>query len=87
MYVDYNFETQEPQNIIFDKELNCTEFFETHNLADGQMCMLKNIDNQLVLWITDFVEPDAQMRFDFGETEQEGTYEESLVGILYSNKT
>ena len=32
MYVDYNFETQEPQNIVFDKELNCTEFFETHQL-------------------------------------------------------
>ena len=88
MYVDYNFETQEPQNIIFDKELNCTEFFETHNLADGQMCMLKNVDGRLVLWISDFIEKDSgQMSFDFGKTEQEGTYEESLVGILYSNKT
>ena len=37
MYVDYNFETQEPQSIVFDKELNCTEFMETHNLSDGQM--------------------------------------------------
>ena len=88
MYVDYNFETNENSSIVFDKELDATEFFETQALADGQMCMLKNVDGRLVLWISDFVEPDSgQMSFDFGKTEQEGTYEESLVGILYSNKT
>ena len=79
MYVDYNFETQEPQSIVFDKELNCTEFMETHNLSYGQMCMLRNVDGRLVLWITDFVEDqDRQMRFDFDDT--------SLSSIVYGNK-
>ena len=89
MYVDYNFETQDNSSIVFDKELDAAEFFETQTLSDGQMCMLKNVDGRLVLWISDFVEPDSgQMSFDFTpKTEQEGTYEESLVGILYSNKT
>ena len=97
MYVDYNFETQEPQSIVFDKELNCTEFMETHNLSDGQMCMLKNVDGRLVLWITDFVERDSvqQLSFDFEqaldakmETDTLDTYlyDRSLASILYSNK-
>ena len=83
MYVDYNFETQEPQSIVFDKELNCTEFMETHKLSDGQMCMLRNVDGRLVLWITDFVEDqDRQMSFDFVE----GSDDTSLVSIVYGNK-
>jgi len=67
MYVDYNFETQENNKIVFDKELDANDFFITQELSDGQMCMLKNIDNRLVLWITDFIEQDSgQMSFEFG---------------------
>ena len=81
MYVDYNFETQEPQSIVFDKELNCTEFMETHNLSDGQMCMLRHVDGRLVLWITDFVEnQDQQLSFNFTEDDT------SLASIVYGNK-
>jgi hypothetical protein len=90
MYVDYNFECRENSSIVFDKELDCDTFFETQNLSDGQMCMLKNVDGRLVLWISDFVEPDSgQMSFDFSNPQcsQDDPYEESLVGILYRNKT
>lgn len=89
MYVDYNFETQDNSSIVFDSELDAAEFFETQGLSDGQMCMMKNVNGRLVLWVSDFVEHDSgQMSFDFtAKTEQEGTYEESLVSILYSNKT
>ena len=66
MYVDYNFETNDNSSIVFDSELDAAEFFDTQGLSDGQMCMMKNVNGRLVLWVSDFVEHDSgQMSFDF----------------------
>ena len=71
-YVDYKFQTTKHNRIIFDKELNASTFFSEHNLADGQVCLLRNVEGQLTIVVSDFYEKDSA--------------EEGLMSTLYRNK-
>ncbi len=58
-YVDYKFQTTTNNRILFDKELNASEFLSSHDLADGQVCLLRNVEGQLVIVVSDFYEKDS----------------------------
>ena len=58
-YVDYKFQTTTNNHIVFDKELNASEFLSSHDLADGQVCLLRNVEGQLTIVVSDFYEKDS----------------------------